>query len=104
MQVVSVVNGIFFKSKIEAVVRRFGTNIFCSTVDEVHSAEPMMVIVDLEHPNALEILQTFGSRVVAFGPHLRVDLLAVAKEFGAKAYPRSAFFNELDTILWQRSG
>jgi hypothetical protein len=99
MQVVSVVSGIFFKAKIELAVRRHGTNTFCNSVAEVETNNPEIIIVDLEHPKAHEILHHFGKRCVAFGPHLRTDLLAVAREFGARTFPRSVFFNELDKIL-----
>jgi hypothetical protein len=99
MRVVSVVSGIFFKAKIELAVRRHGTNTFCNSVDEVNEANPELIIVDLEHLQAHEVLRHFGKKCVAFGPHLRTDLLAVAREFGARTFPRSVFFNELEHIL-----
>src|SRR4051812_3296795 len=99
MQVVSVVSGIFFKGKIETIAKGFGEHSFCSTIDEITSLQPNVIIVDLEHPQALEVLRSFGSKTIAFGPHVRTDLMAIAQEFGAKAYPRSIFFNELHKIL-----
>ena len=101
MEVASVVSGIFFKSKIEDAVRRVGKNTFCSNADEVRAAKPGIVLVDLEHPEAHIVLREFGKRAIAFGPHLRTDLLAVAREFGAQTYPRSIFFNDLDKLLHQ---
>src|SRR5262245_42898323 len=99
MQVVSVVSGIFFKAKIEETVRRFGKNAFCSSLEEIGLLNPRVIIVDLEHPDALEVLRRYGRQVIAFGPHLRTDLLTIASQFGARAYPRSIFFNQLDQIL-----
>jgi hypothetical protein len=99
MQVVSVVSGLFFKTKIDATVQRFGTNIFCSTVDEIKQLRPQVILVDLEHPQALAVLKEFGTTVIAFGPHIRTDLLAIANEFGARVYPRSIFFAELHNLL-----
>jgi hypothetical protein len=99
MQVVSVVSVGFFRAKIESAVQRFGTNSFCSSVAEIAEMRPEVIIVDLEHPKALEVLRTFGKSAIAFGPH--TDLLAIGKQFGAKVYPRSIFFSELDNILHQ---
>jgi hypothetical protein len=99
MQVVSVVSGIFFKTKIEAVAKRFGEHQFCNTIQEIATKKPDVIIVDLEHPKAAEVLQVYGKSVVAFGPHLRTDLMGIANKFGAQAYPRSTFFNDLDKIL-----
>ena len=99
MQVVSIVSGIFFKAKIDDIVKRFGSNAFCTTLAEIQSHNPVVIIVDLEHPHALEVLRKYGKSVIAFGPHVRTDLLTIAKEFGAQAYPRSIFFNQLDRLL-----
>jgi AmiR/NasT family two-component response regulator len=101
MQVASVVSGLFFKEKITAAVNRIGVNTFCENVAEVEAAQPNIILVDLEHPHAHLVLQEYGKAVIAFGPHLRSDLLAIAKEFGAKVYPRSVFFGELDKLLHQ---
>jgi AmiR/NasT family two-component response regulator len=101
MLVVSVVSGIFFKAKIEETVKRFGSSAFCSSVEEIEELQPQVIIVDLEHPNAAAILREYGKKAIAFGPHLRTDLLRIAKEFGARVYPRSIFFNQLDHLLHQ---
>lgn len=103
MQVASVVNGVFFKSKIAAAVHRYGENTFCNTLAEVHAVNPTVVLVDIEHPQAHEVLRVYGRTAIAFGPHLRQELIAVAREFGAQAYPRSAFFGQLENLLQNRS-
>lgn len=102
MQVACLVSGIFFQSKITAAVSRVASDhIFCESLDDVKAATPTLVIVDLEHPESHLVLAEYGSRALAFGPHLPMELLAVAREFGAQVYTRSAFFNELDRLLHQ---
>jgi len=101
MNVASLVSGIFFKTRINNAVEALGDNTFCSTVAEITATNPTIVIVDLEHPNAPEVIRYFNSKVLAFGPHLRYDLAAISKEFGIQAYPRSVFFNQLETLLRQ---
>ena len=99
MRVVSFVQGIFFKAKVDDVVKRFGSHNFCNDVTEIKDLQPNIIIVDLEHPNALAVLREHGRSVIAFGPHMRTDLLRIAAEFGARAYPRSIFFREIDHLL-----
>lgn len=101
MQVASLVSGIFFKAKIDTAVKRYGSNTFCSSLQEVIATKPTVVLVDLEHPEAHLVLREFGRNAIAFGPHTRADLLAVAREFGAPSYPRSVFFNDLEKLLHQ---
>jgi hypothetical protein len=103
MQVASLVSGIFFKTRIDTAVKKFGTNTFCSSLKEVVETKPSVVLVDLEHPEAHLVLRQFGNSAIAFGPHMRTDLLAVAREFKAQAYPRSVFFNELERLLHQHA-
>lgn len=95
MQVVSVVEGLFFKAKIAAAVQ----SKFCNTVAEVKEEQPKLIIVDLEHPAAHELLKTYGEKVIAFGPHMRTELLAIAKTYGARVYPRSVFFNDIHKLV-----
>ena len=97
------VTGLFFRTKIAKAVDRIGTNTFCESVEEVQATQPKVVLVDLEHPHAHLVLREYGKAVIAFGPHLRSDLLAVAREFGARAYPRSVFLEELDRLLHQHT-
>jgi hypothetical protein len=96
------VSGIFFKAKIDDAVKRVGRNTFCSTLEQVDAVKPALVIVDLEHPEAHMVLAAYGKNAIAFGPHVQTELLAVAREFGAKVYPRSVFFSQLDNLLHQR--
>jgi hypothetical protein len=99
MQVASIVVGDFFKERIDAIVQQVGTNTFYTCATEVHHAQPRVVIVDLEHPSAPELLRRFGSSAIAFGPHLRSELGVIAREFGATVYTRSAFLEHLERFL-----
>ena len=102
MLVVSVVSGIFFKAKIEEAVKRVGTNEFHDQMDGIAAANPCVIVLDLEHPQALEVLKQYGGKVIAFGPHMKTELLLIGQKFGAKVYPRSIFFNQIDKLLHQR--
>jgi|GEM_PF-4401937 len=99
MIVASVVTGFFFRKKIEQTMKRFGTNHFVEQSDDITALAPNVIILDLEHPAALELLKTHGERIIAFGPHLQDDLRAVAQKFGAKTFTRSAFFFNMHNIL-----
>jgi AmiR/NasT family two-component response regulator len=101
MRVASIVSGLFFKAKIDAAVKNVGEHVNCADIAQLREHNPKLILVDLEHPQALDVLREFGNSVVAFGPHMRAELLAIAREFGAQAYPRSVFFSELGNILRQ---
>ena len=103
MQVAGLVSGIFFKAKIDEAVQRItaAQAIFCNNAEDIRAVQPTVVIVDLEHPESHLVLREYGPRAIAFGPHMRQELLAVAREFGAHVYPRSVFFSQLDKLLHQ---
>lgn len=102
MQVASLVSGILFKVKIEEAIKRMASvHTFCNSIDDVKACDPTVVIVDLEHPQSHLVLKEYGGRAIAFGPHLQTELMAVAREFGARVYPRSVFFSQLDKLLHQ---
>ena len=101
MIVVSIVTGIFFKAKIEFAVRKVGTNTFGSSIQDIERQNPSLILLDLEHPQALEVLKQYGAKVIAFGPHVKTELHAIARQFGAKVYTRSSFFYDIDKLLHQ---
>ncbi|MEB3236884.1 MAG: hypothetical protein VKO64_04580 [Candidatus Sericytochromatia bacterium] len=66
------------------------------------SSENSWFIVDLLEPNALELAcaaRDAGWRVLAYGPHVRGELFAAAREAGLEACARSA----LDRVLAGRA-
>jgi len=63
-----------------------------------------VVIVDLEAlgddpAGAVRSLVAAGRTVLAFGPHVRGEMLAAARAAGAVVLPRSAFLDRLPELL-----
>ncbi len=64
-----------------------------------------MLLVDLEAQAAIDAIERCRTmvptpRIVAFGPHVREDLLAAAREAGAdEVLTRSAFVRRLPALL-----
>jgi len=75
---------LLFRSKLGAVVAAAGA--------EVVAADADLVVLDVEAPGAVERIRGLvlqGVAVLAFGPHVRAELLRAAREAGATAVPNS---------------
>jgi hypothetical protein len=60
-----------------------------------------LVVLDVEAPGAVERIRGLalqGVSVLAFGPHVRADLLRAAREAGATAVPNS----QVEQVLAER--
>jgi len=76
--------------------------------------EPAALIVDLEAETSLELIGALRAfeegtarrtRVLAFGPHIRKDLLQLARDQGADdVLPRGALDRELGEVLMHLAG
>ncbi len=98
-----------FSVRIGDAVKRAGRRaIFASTFDRVIAQaenKPVLVIVDLACSQAEPIrliveLKRLGLDVVAFGAHVDVEQLKLAREAGAnRVLPRSKFVEELGGIV-----
>jgi hypothetical protein len=76
---------LLFRSKLGAVVQAAGGEL---TRDEACD----IVVLDVEAPGAVDRIRGFvvqGITVLAFGPHVRAELLRAAREAGATAVPNS---------------
>ena len=61
-----------------------------------------LAVVEIEPPGAVDRIRGFvaaGVRVLAYGPHVRPDLLREAREAGATAVPNSEVERQLRTLL-----
>jgi hypothetical protein len=86
MKVLLATRDLIFRAKLGAVVREGGGEM---APDEKSSD---LVVVDVEAPGAMERIRGLvlqGVRVLAFGPHVRAELLRAAREAGATAVPNS---------------
>ena len=74
------------------------------TVADLEPGTPLL-LVDLDAAGAIDAIERCRTmvptpRIVAFGPHVREDLLAEAREAGAdEVLPRSAFVTRLPQLL-----
>jgi hypothetical protein len=96
----SIVGGQFLRDKIRETAEFFGEHSFIETMHDLPGAD--IILLDLEHPQALDILRDYGQKVIAFGPHTKQDLVKISRNFGAQAYSRSEFSDSLHMILSSR--
>ena len=85
-----------FRAKLGAALAGAGAE---TTRDE---AACDLAVLDAEAPDALERIRGFVARgvpVLAYGPHVRADLLRAAREAGAVAVPNSQVETALRELL-----
>jgi hypothetical protein len=91
-----VTRDLMFRSKLGAVVQAAGAE---ATRDE---GAADLVALDVEAPGAVERIRglvVHGVAVLAFGPHVRADLLRAARDAGATAVPNSQVADHLRQLL-----
>lgn len=82
-------------------------NVPVSVVRDADDLAPgaALLLVDLEADGAIDVIERCRTmvptpRIVAFGPHVRDDLFAAAREAGAdEILARSAFVTRLPALL-----
>jgi hypothetical protein len=87
---------LFFRSKLTAVIAAAGGAI---TNDD---AACDLAVVDLDESGVLGRIRALAGRgvpVLAYGSHVRADLLRAAREAGAVAVPNSAVEEKLRELL-----
>ena len=85
-----------FRTKLAAVVRGAGVDV---TLDD---AGCDIAVVDVEDRAVVDRIRTWvakGVPVLAYGPHVRADLLRAARDAGAVAVPNSAVEEKLRELL-----
>ena len=96
MKVLLATRDLIFRAKLGAVVREGGGEM---APDEKSSD---LVVVDVEAPGAMERIRGLvvqGVAVLAFGPHVRAELLRAARDAGATAVPNSQVEEHLRQLL-----
>jgi len=96
MKVLLATRDLIFRSKLGAVVREGGGEM----TREDESSD--LVVLDVEAPGAVERIRGLvlqGVAVLAFGPHVRGELLRAAREAGATAVPNSQVEQQLRQLL-----
>ena len=87
---------LLFRSKLGAAVAAAGGEV----VKEAAGCD--LAVVDVEIPGAVDRIRGFvagGTPVLAYGSHVRVDLLRAAREAGATAVPNSDVERRLRALL-----
>ncbi len=90
------VRDLVFRAKFGAALAGAGAE---ATRDE---AACDLAVLDAEAPDALERIRGFVARgvpVLAYGPHVRAELLRAAREAGAVAVPNSRVEETLRDLL-----
>jgi hypothetical protein len=102
MVVVILVEGSFFKERIATAVQGTLEDVehkFCTTVDEARQYNPHKLLLDLEHPQAIEILKQYREKVVAFGPFSEELFEGIHAKFGAMTYSRTIIIKDIHKII-----
>lgn len=100
MKAAALVADLIFASRITGAGRPV---TIARTPGELEGAD--LVLVDLEAPGAIEAINRCRDadprpRIVAFGPHVRAELMASARAAGAdEVMARSAFVKRLEALL-----
>jgi hypothetical protein len=87
---------LLFRAKLGAVAAGVGAEVVTG------DATCDLVVVDVEAPGAVERIRGLalqGIAVLAFGPHVRAELLRAAREAGATAVPNSQVESALRQLL-----
>jgi hypothetical protein len=92
-------NDLVFRARLSAAITGAGAEL-------VRDAEQCdLAIVTVEAPGAVDRIRGLvarGSAVLAYGPHVRADLLRAARDAGAVAVPNSEVEHRLLTLLTSR--
>lgn len=109
-QVGLLVPNLFLRVPVEAAARAAGFHILpLADAEQASRSGCRVVIADLEALGsdpvfAVRALVSAGKTVLAFGPHVRGEMLAAARVAGAVVLPRSVFLKRLPELLAATTG
>jgi len=95
-RVLLVTTDLLFRSKLAAVVTASGAEV---TYDEAACDLAAIELGDARAPDRIRRLVERGVPVLAYGAHVRADLLRAAREAGATAVPNSEVEGRLRDLL-----
>ena len=104
-QIGLLVPNLFLRVPVEAATRAAGFRTLpLADAEQASRSGCQVVIADLEALGgdpavAVRALVSAGKTVLAFGPHVRGEMLAAARAAGAVVLPRSVFLERLPEIL-----
>jgi hypothetical protein len=109
-QVGLLVPNLFLRVPVEAAARAAGLRTLpLADAEQASRSGCRVVIADLEALGsdpvvAVRALVSAGKTVLAFGPHVRGEMLAAARVAGAVVLPRSVFLERLPELLATTTG
>ena len=98
------VPNLFLRVPVDAAVRGAGAEPVTVAGVAAAAGAPRVLVVDLdalgpEPAAAVRELVTQGKDVLAFGPHVKAQMLAACRAAGAVVLPRSVFLARLPELL-----
>ena len=109
-QIGMLVPNLFLRVPVEAAVRSAGFRALpLADAGQALRSGCQVVITDLEMlggdpATAVRALVAAGKTVLAFGPHVRGEMLAATRAAGAVVLPRSVFLERLPELLAAATG
>ena len=98
------VPNLFLRVPVDAAVRGAGAEPETVAGVAAAASAPRVLVVDLDAlgPDpavAVRALMAMGKDVLAFGPHVKAQMLAACRAAGAVVLPRSVFLARLPELL-----
>ena len=100
-KILGVVNDLIFSVKLDSILKNHGKEINyynSNTITNIDNYD--IILVDMMHPNAFEIIKNNPNKCIAFGPHTNIAFFEKARLLGCnKVFPRSSFFEQLPSLI-----
>jgi len=98
-KILGVVNDLIFSVKLDSILKNNGHEIdYYNPSIKIDNYD--LILVDMMHKDAFEIIKNNPNKCIAFGPHTNVDLFDNARLLGCKkVLARSRFFEELPSLI-----
>jgi len=99
VKILGVVDDLIFSMKLDSILKNHGNEIDYYKLD-MKIDDYDLILVDMMHKDAFDIIKDNPSKCIAFGPHTNVDLFEKARSLGCnRVLARSRFFEELPSLI-----
>jgi len=99
IKILGVVDDLIFSMKLDSILKNHGREIeYYKSNMNIEGYD--LILVDMMHKNAFEIIKNNPNKCIVFGPHTNVDLFEKVRSLGCnKVLARSRFFDELPSLI-----
>ena len=99
VKILGVVNDLIFSMKLDTILKNHGHKIeYYKLGMKIDGYD--LILVDMMHKDACEIIKNNPNKCIVFGPHTSVDMFEKARLLGCnKVLARSRFFEELPSLI-----